>query len=112
MTLQHACYLHVAMLMYMHVSCNMHGIGTFSMNIPCMLHEYDMHVTCMYHACYMHVPCMLHACYICMSKMDGLHVGIGNAHMQTCVGHACSSICILITCMPHACNIYDTHTYI
>ena len=82
MTLQHACYLHVAMLMYMHVSCNMHGIGTFSMNVPCM------------------------------SKMDGLHAGIGNAHMQTCVGHACSSICILITCMPHACNIYDTHTYI
>ena len=74
MTLQHACYLHVVMLMYMHVSCNMHGIGTFSMNVPCMLHEYDMHVTC-----------MLHACYICMSKMDGLHAGIGNAHMQTCM---------------------------
>ena len=45
MTLQYACYLHVAMLMYMHVSCNMHGIGKFSMNVPCMLHEYDMHVT-------------------------------------------------------------------
>ena len=89
MTLQHTCYLHVAMLMYMHVSCNMHGIGTFSMN----------------------VPCMLHACYICMSKMDGLHAGIGNAHMQTCVGHACSGICILITCMPHACIIYMTHIH-
>ena len=65
MTPQHACCLHVVMLMYMHVSCNMHGIGTFSMNVPCM--------------------------YICMSKMDGLHAGIENAHMQTCVGHACSS---------------------
>ena len=49
------------------------GIGTFSMNVPCMLHECDMHV-------------------ICMSKMDGLHASIGNAHMQTCMGHACSSI--------------------
>ena len=79
MTPQHACCLHVVMLMYMHVSCNMHGIGTFSMNVPCMLHEYDMHVTWIWNAC-----------YICMLKMDGLHAGIGNAHMQTCVGHACS----------------------
>ena len=44
MTPQHASCLHVAMLMYMHVSCNMHGIGTFSMNVPCVLHEKDMHV--------------------------------------------------------------------
>ena len=42
MTPQHACYLHVAMLMYMHVSCNMHGIGMLFMNVPCMLHENDM----------------------------------------------------------------------
>ena len=68
----------------------MHGIGTFSMN----------------------VPCMLHACYICMSKMDGLHASIGNAHMQACMSHAVVHVCILVTCMPHACNIYDTHTYI
>ena len=43
MTPQHACCLHVAMLIYMHVSCNMQGIG-FSMNVPCMLCEYDMHI--------------------------------------------------------------------
>ena len=33
---QHACS--------MHISCNMHGFGTFSMHATCMLH--DMHVTC------------------------------------------------------------------
>ena len=54
------------------------------MNVPCILHEYDMHVTS-------------------MSKMDGLHAGIGNAHMQTCVGHACSSICMYFSNMHATC---------
>ena len=34
-------YLHACST---HVSCNMHGFGTFSMHATCMLH--DMHVTC------------------------------------------------------------------
>ena len=58
MTLQHACCLHVAMLMCMHVSCNMHGIGTFSMNVPCMLQEYDMHVKKEWVACQKRMGCM------------------------------------------------------
>ena len=77
MTPQHACCLHVATLMYMHVSYNMHGIGTFSMNVPCVLHECTMHVTC-------------------MSKKNGLHASIGNVHMQACVEHTCSSIYVCI----------------
>ena len=68
------------------------------MNVPCMLQEYDMHVKKEWVAC----------------QKNGLHAGIGNAHMQTCVEHACSSIyvCIMVTCMPHACSIHDTHMYI
>ena len=49
MTPQHACCLHVTMLMYMHVSCNMHGIGTFSMNVPCMLHACQKRMACNMH---------------------------------------------------------------
>ena len=59
-----------------------------------MLHEYDMYVTC-------------------MSKMDGFSAGIVNAHMQTCMGHACSSIHVYMyygNMMPHACSIHDAHT--
>ena len=60
------------MLMYMYVSWNMHGIEMFSMNVPCMLHEYDMHVNC-------------------MSKMDGLHASINwECSHITCVAHTCS----------------------
>ena len=32
--------MHVVMLMYMNVSCNMHGFGTFSMHVTCMQHDY------------------------------------------------------------------------
>ena len=42
--------MHVATLMYMHVSCNMHGIGTFFMHAPCMLHDYNMNITFMLYA--------------------------------------------------------------
>ena len=37
--------MHVAILKYMHVSCNMHGFRTFFMHVTCLLHEHDMHVT-------------------------------------------------------------------
>ena len=30
--------MHVIMLMYKHVSCNMQGFRTFSMHVTCMLH--------------------------------------------------------------------------
>ena len=61
------------------------------MNVTCMLHEYDMHV-------------------ICMSKMDGLHASIaGNAHTQTCVGHACSSICMYYGNMHATCMYLRTY---
>ena len=49
--------MHVIMLMYMHVSCNMHEFRTFS-----MLHETCMYInmiTCMNFGRF---PCMLHAC--------------------------------------------------
>ena len=38
-----------SMLLYMHVSCNMHGFGTFSMHVTCILHEYNMHALLMLH---------------------------------------------------------------
>ena len=83
----HACYMHrtrgnmhVAVHMLetcsnslihacsMHVSCNMHVFGTFSMHVTCLQHA------CIQHACYIHVrymhvknmqaTCKLHAHYI------------------------------------------------
>ena len=71
----------------------------------------------MYHACYMNMTCMLHeydmhVIYACQ-KWIGYMQALG---MLTCKHawdmHAVVYVCILVTCMPHACNIHDTHTYI
>lgn len=37
--------MHVVMLMYVHVSWNIHGFGTLFKHVPCMLHECNMHGT-------------------------------------------------------------------
>ena len=36
------CRVLYGMLMYMHVSCNIHGIGTFFIHVLCMLHEHKL----------------------------------------------------------------------
>ena len=69
------------------------GIGTFSMNVSCMLYEYDIYVT--------------YACQKWMGYMQALG-------MLTCK-HAWDMhvvVYIMVTCMPHACSIHYTHTYI
>ena len=64
-----------------------------------MLHECTMHVTCML---YMHVKNGWVACG---------HWECSHANMRKHARdmHAVVYVCILVTCMPHACNIYDTH---
>ena len=88
--------MHVVDLMYMHVSCNMHGFGTFFMHVTCILHDnkhaHDIHVyrqqdgasPCMIQECTMHAVVIYLAC--CMKVTCMLHEG--NMHVVA-MYHAC-----------------------
>ena len=86
-TLKHeCCNMHVAISLYMHVSCNTQGIGMLFMHATCM------DITCMLHGCFLHATTlMLHACYtqtMCMLHSDYMHVALK--------WHACH---MHVTCM-------------
>ena len=99
----HALFnMHVTMSLYMHVSCNMQGFGTFLQHVTCMsccMHVKVCMLLCWKHACNRHVACMLHA--ICMHPTCIVHA----PYM-----HVVHALCMHPTCILHACYLHIAST--
>ena len=91
-------YLHACST---HVSCNMHGFGTFSMHATCMLH--DMHVTCIKQK--QAIEKLKMAFLICVhvhrSRWDGVSVRLDVERVRTNTYMIYLAHTLFLTCIKH-----------